>query len=75
MSERCRIATNLQNQGLISADRNNKATLLLTIPRSIFKSSAKDLSPPTFEIVMVYDIGPKPIGIHVTSGEVEIVAF
>jgi hypothetical protein len=27
--------TNLGNKGLISADRNNKATLLLTIPRSI----------------------------------------
>ena len=51
-SERCRVATNLQNQGLISVDRNNKATLLLTIPRSLFKSSAKDLSPPTFEIAI-----------------------
>ena len=38
--------TNLENKGLISADRNNKATLLLTIPRSVFKSSTKDLSPP-----------------------------
>ena len=38
--------TNLENKGLISADRNNKATLLLTIPRFVFKSSAKDLSPP-----------------------------
>jgi len=27
--------TNRENKGLISADRNNKATLLLTIPRSI----------------------------------------
>ena len=34
--------TNLWNKGLISADRSNKATLLLTIPRSLFKSSAKD---------------------------------
>ena len=46
-----------QNQGLISVDRSNKATLLLTIPRSIFKSSAKDLSPPIFEIVISYDTG------------------
>ena len=38
--------TNLWNKGLISADRSNKATLLLTIPRSLFKSSAKDLPPP-----------------------------
>ena len=44
--------TNLQNKGLISVDRSNKATLLLTIPRSLFKSSAKDLSPPIFEIVI-----------------------
>ena len=43
--------TNLENKGLISVDRNNKATLLLTIPRSIFKSSTKDLSCPIFEIV------------------------
>ena len=27
--------TNLQNKGLISADRSNKATLLLTIPRCL----------------------------------------
>ena len=33
------------NWSLISADRNNKATLLLTILRCTFKSSAKDLSP------------------------------
>ena len=43
--------TNRQNKGLISVDRSNKATLLLTIPRSKFKSSAKDLSRPIFEIV------------------------
>ena len=49
--------TNLQNKGLISVDRSNKATLLLTIPRSLFKSSAKDLSPPIFEIVISYDTG------------------
>ncbi len=36
------LKTNLKNKGLISADRSNKATLLLTIPRSVFKSSAKD---------------------------------
>jgi len=32
------------NKGLISEDRSNKATLQLTIPRSLFKSYAKDLS-------------------------------
>ena len=30
--------------GLISADRSNKATLLLTITRSLFKSSAKNFA-------------------------------
>ncbi|KAL6677342.1 hypothetical protein ACI3LX_000401 [Candidozyma auris] len=34
------------NRGLISADRNNKATLPLTIPRCTSKSYAKDPSPP-----------------------------
>jgi hypothetical protein len=41
--------TNLSNKGLISADRNNKVTLLLTIPRYKFKSSAKDLFSPILE--------------------------
>ncbi|CAG8721043.1 2943_t:CDS:1, partial [Cetraspora pellucida] len=38
--------------GLISADRSTKTTLLLTIPSSKFKSSAKDLSTPIFEITI-----------------------
>ena len=62
-------------KGLISADRRTKPTLMLTIPRSIFKSSTKDLSLPTFEIAMEYDARPKPIVMRVTSGEVNIVAF
>ena len=45
------VCTNLQNKGLISADRGTKATLTLTIPRSLFKSYAKDLSFPIFELV------------------------
>ena len=44
--------TNRQNKGLISADRGTKATLTRTIPRSIFKSSTKDLSFPIFELVI-----------------------
>ena len=48
---------------------------MLTIPRSIYKSSTKDLSLPTFEIAMEYDARPKPIVMRVTSGEVNIVAF
>lgn len=39
-----RNGTNLGINGLVSADRNNKATLLLTTPRCTIKSSAKDLS-------------------------------
>ncbi len=46
----CVCGNKSKNKGLISADRNNKATLLLTIPRSMFKSSTKDLSPRMFEI-------------------------
>ncbi len=33
-------------------DRSSKATLPLTIPRPIFKSSAEDLSPRSSEIAM-----------------------
>ena len=44
-----------RNQGLISMDRNNKATLPFTIPSSLFKSSAKDLGSPIFEIIIQHD--------------------
>ena len=75
--------TNLQNESLISADRGTKATLTLTIPRSIFKSYTKDLFVPIFELasaspgqtfvssrepLQCYDLGPEPMLIHVTSG-------
>lgn len=43
--------TNPWNKGLISADRNARIALMLTIPRSLVKSSTKDLSFPIFEIV------------------------
>jgi hypothetical protein len=36
-------------------DRNNKATLPFTIPSSVFKSSAKDLGSPIFEIIIQHD--------------------
>ena len=45
------LLTNLQNKGLISADRGTKATLMRTIPRSLFKSFTKDLFLPIFELV------------------------
>ena len=44
--------TNLQNKGLISADRGTKATLTLTIPRSSIKSYANDLSFPIFGLAI-----------------------
>ena len=44
--------TNLQNKGWISADRGTRATLMRTIPRSLFKSYTKDLSLPIFELVL-----------------------
>jgi hypothetical protein len=37
--------TDVKKRGLASADRNNKATLLLTAPYSMTKSYAKGLSP------------------------------
>ncbi len=48
--------TNLQNEGLISTDRGAKATLMLTIPRSTFKSYTKDLSLSIFELVFQHQI-------------------
>ncbi|KAI1769728.1 hypothetical protein F4818DRAFT_435407, partial [Hypoxylon cercidicola] len=41
---------NLGKKGLPSADRNNKATLLLTGPFCTAKSSAKDLIPRVFKL-------------------------
>ena len=61
-------------RGRISADRRTKPTLMLTIPRSISKSSTEDLSLPMIGMMMTYDAGPKPIAIRVASGEVNIVA-
>ena len=68
----------------------HKATLMRTIPRSSFKSFTKDLSLPIFELVFqhqlnrfcphqelsqCYDLGPKAIRTHLTSGEPRIAAF
>ena len=39
-----------ENEGLISEDRSSEATLLLTIPRSSSKSSARDLARPTAKL-------------------------
>ena len=41
-----------KNKGLISVDHSNKTTLPLTIPRSIFKSSTKDLFLATSKLYM-----------------------
>ena len=61
-----------RNKSLISVDRRTKPTLILTILRSLFKSSTKDLSLAIFEImIQSYDLGPKPIVIRfqITKGE------
>jgi hypothetical protein len=36
--------TNHRNRSKTSADRSTKATLMLTVPRSLIKSSTKDLT-------------------------------
>ena len=46
------LKTNLQNKGLISADRGTRATLMRTIPRSLFKSYTKDLLFPIFKLTL-----------------------
>lgn len=43
--------TNHRNRGRTSADRSTEATLMLTVPRSLIKSSTKDLTWPSLEIV------------------------
>ena len=40
--------TNPGTRGRTSADRSTRATLMLTVPRSIIKSSTEDLTRPTF---------------------------
>lgn len=50
--------TNLQNISLISTDRGTKATLMLTILCSIFKSFTKDLSLSIFELVIQHRLNP-----------------
>ena len=68
--------TNHGNKGLISVDRRTKPTLILTIPRSLFKSSTKDLSSAIFEIVIQsYDLGLAPIRIRFRSRKVNIDDF
>ena len=47
--------TNLWNEGLISADRSAETTLMLTIPRSLRKSSTKDLSYPILQLLFRHE--------------------
>ena len=49
--------TNQQNKGLISEDRRNKSTLPLTIPRSLYKSSAKDPVPAAKSEIAIRALG------------------
>ena len=53
---------NHENKGLISEDRRNKSTLPLTIPRSLYKSSAKDPVPAAKSEIAIRALG-------VTSGD------
>ena len=62
-----------RNRGWTSADRSTKATLMLTVPRSIVKSSTEDLTRPTFWIAVKYRVDPKAI-VTPTPVEVNIVA-
>ena len=48
--------TNRRNIGRISAARRTKSTRMLTIPCSLFKSSTKDSSLSTFEIVLQHNL-------------------
>lgn len=59
--------------GRISVDRSSKATLPLTIPRPIFKSSAKDSSPRSSEIeckapTPVCSAGAGELSTHASGG-------
>ena len=51
-------STNLDERRLASADRNNKATLLLTGPFRTAKSSAKDLTPLVLKLQYAKYRGP-----------------
>ena len=62
-----------RNRGWTSADRSTKATLMLTVPRSIVKSSTEDLTRPTFWTAVKYRVDPKAI-VTPTPVEVNIVA-
>ena len=62
------------NTGWTSADRSTRATLMLTVPSFITKSSTKDLTWPTFCIAVKYCVDPKAIGTP-TPVKVNIVIF
>ena len=51
------LGTNQENKGLISEDRRNKSTLPLTIPRSLYKSSAKDPVPAAKSEIAIRALG------------------
>ena len=62
------------NKGLISEDRSNKATLLLTIPCSLL-SRLQRIYRKQYLIEIWYGIGPKPIVAHVIEFSVIIFAI
>ena len=67
--------TNRQNKGWTSADRSTKATLMLTVPRSLFKSSTKDLTWPTLENIIAVWCWHKCYCYTQTLVKVSIVAY
>ena len=62
------------NKGLISEDRSNKTTLLLTIPCSLL-SRLQRIYRKQYLIEIWYGIGPKPIVAHVIEFSVIIFAI
>ena len=67
--------TNRQNKGWTSADRSTKATLMLTVPRSLFKSSTKDLTWPTLENIIAVWCWHKCYCYTQTLVKVSIIAY
>ncbi len=74
-------ANKSENRGWISIARGNKASRLFTIPRSKFKSSAKDFAPEMLHLSSfqssfrtAYGIQGEPIVIHLRFQEKNIIA-
>ena len=67
--------TNRRNKGWTSADRSTKATLMLTVPRSLLKSSTMDLTWPTLENIIAVWCWHKCYCYTQTLVKVSIIAY